>query len=37
MICRIEQGEPVTAPGVPPIYPDIKKLVMVDCIKSPQP
>ena len=30
---RIAQGEPVTAPGVPPIYPDAKKLVTADCIQ----
>ena len=29
---RIEQGIPVTAPGVPPNYPDAKKLVTEDCI-----
>ena len=30
---KIEQGEPVTAPGVPKIYPDPKKLVTEDCIR----
>lgn len=30
---KIERGEPVTAPGVPPFYPDAKKLVTEDCIK----
>jgi hypothetical protein len=30
---RIEQGLPVTAPGVPQNYPDPKKLVTEDCIK----
>ena len=30
---KIEKGEPVTAPGVPPNYPDAKKLVTADCIK----
>jgi hypothetical protein len=30
---NIEKGEPVTAPGVPPNYPDAKKLVTEDCIK----
>ena len=30
---RIEQGIPVTAPGVPPNYPDAKKLVTEDCIQ----
>ncbi|MBE0542188.1 MAG: hypothetical protein IH623_12445 [Verrucomicrobia bacterium] len=29
---KIEKGEPVTAPGVPPNYPDAKKLVTEDCI-----
>ena len=33
MTCRIKQGEPVTAPGVPKHYPDAKKLVTEDCIK----
>ena len=30
---KIEQGEPVTAPGVPKNYPDAKKLVTEDCIR----
>jgi len=30
---KIENGEPVTAPGVPKNYPDAKKLVTEDCIK----
>ena len=30
---KIEKGEPVTAPGVPPNYPDAKQLVTEDCIK----
>lgn len=30
---KIEKGLPVTAPGVPPIYPDAKKLVTEDCIR----
>jgi hypothetical protein len=30
---KIERGEPVTAPGVPPGYPDAKKLVTEDCIQ----
>ena len=30
---KIERGEPVTAPGVPPIYPDAKNLVTDDCIR----
>jgi hypothetical protein len=35
MTCRISQGSPVTAPGVPKNYPDAKKLVTEDCI-APQ-
>ena len=31
---KIEKGEPVTAPGVPKEYPDVKKLVTEDCIKQ---
>jgi hypothetical protein len=30
---RIDAGEPVTAPGVPPTYPDPARLVTDDCIK----
>ena len=30
---RLEQGEPVTAPGPPTNYPDSKKLVTEDCIR----
>ncbi|MBE0545444.1 MAG: hypothetical protein IH623_29250, partial [Verrucomicrobia bacterium] len=30
---RIENGSPVTAPGVPKHYPDPKKLVTEDCIR----
>lgn len=30
---KIENGSPVTAPGVPQNYPDAKKLVTEDCIK----
>ena len=30
---KIEKGSPVTAPGVPKLYPDPKKLVTEDCIK----
>jgi hypothetical protein len=30
---KMEQGNPVTAHGVPPNYPDPKKLVMADCIQ----
>ena len=32
---RIEHGEPVTAPGVPPGYPKPETLVTDDCIESP--
>ncbi len=31
---KIEQGEPVMPPGVPKNYPDAKKLLTEDCIKS---
>jgi hypothetical protein len=31
---KIENGETVTAPGVPKNYPDPKKLVTDDCIKQ---
>jgi len=30
---NIENGSPVTAPGVPKNYPDVQKLVTEDCIK----
>ena len=30
---KIEKGEPVTAPDVPKLYPDAKKLVTEDCIR----
>jgi len=30
---KIEQGSPVTAPGVPPGYPEPEQLVTEDCIK----
>jgi hypothetical protein len=30
---KIEQGEAVTAPGVPKHYPDARKLVTEDCIQ----
>lgn len=30
---RIEKGEPVVAPGIPPGYPDPKKLVTDDCVR----
>ena len=32
---RIEQGDPVTAPGPPTSYPDAKRLVTTDCIQPP--
>ncbi len=30
---KIEKDSPVTVPGVPKNYPDVKKLVTEDCIK----
>ena len=30
---KIERGEPVTAPGIPPDFPEPEKLVTEDCIK----
>jgi hypothetical protein len=30
---RIEHGEPVTAPGIPPDVPDPKSLITDDCIR----
>ncbi|MDQ3330748.1 MAG: hypothetical protein M3552_08845 [Planctomycetota bacterium] len=30
---RIERGEAVTAPGIPPSYPDPAKLITDDCIR----
>jgi len=36
MTSHIEEGEPVTAPGVPKHYPDPKKLVTGDCIRPPE-
>ena len=30
---RIDRGEPVTAPGVPPDYPEPEKLITDDCIR----
>lgn len=32
---RIERGEPVTAPGVPPTYPNVQSLITDDCIRPP--
>jgi len=34
---RIENGEPVTAPGVPPAYPDPAALITDDCIRPRRP
>jgi hypothetical protein len=31
---REEPGEPVTAPGIPPGYPDPARLVTDDCIRA---
>jgi hypothetical protein len=31
---RIDAGQPVTSPGVPPCYPDPKRLVTEDCIQA---
>jgi len=33
---KIERNEPVTAPGIPPGYPDAGKLVTEDCIQPPE-
>ena len=33
---RIEAGEPVTAPGIPPDYPDPTELVSDGCIQPPE-
>ena len=30
---RIERGEPVTAPGIPPNYPTPRDLITDDCIR----
>ena len=32
---RLERGEPVTAPGVPPSFPNPASLVTTDCIRPP--
>lgn len=32
---KIERGEPVTAPGLPPSYPNPQSLVTDDCIRPP--
>ncbi len=31
---RIDARQPVTAPGVPPAYPDPARLVTEDCVKA---
>jgi hypothetical protein len=33
---RIEAGEPVTAPGIPPDYPNPAELVSDGCITPPE-
>ena len=30
---KIERGDPVTAPGIPPGYPEPQKLVTEDCLR----
>jgi hypothetical protein len=30
---RPDKGEPVTAPGIPSTYPDLKSLITTDCIQ----
>ena len=32
---RLEAGEPVTAPGLPPGFPDPARLITPDCIQPP--
>jgi hypothetical protein len=32
---KIERGEPVTAPGLPPSYPNPQNLLTDDCIRPP--
>lgn len=32
---KIERGEPATAPGIPPGYPEPERLVTQDCIQPP--
>ena len=34
---NIENGSPITAPGVPKHYPDARKLVTEDCIQPAKP
>lgn len=31
---KIKRGQPVTAPGIPPGFPNASKLVTADCIQS---
>jgi hypothetical protein len=33
---RIDAGEPVTAPGIPPDFPTPKSLITPDCIRPPK-
>ena len=33
---RIETGQPVTSPGLPPTYPNPAKLITPDCIQPPE-
>jgi hypothetical protein len=30
---RIDAGQPVTAPGIPPGYPDPSRLITSDCVR----
>ena len=34
MAARIEAGEPVAAPGVPPSYPNPERLISDDCVRA---
>lgn len=36
LAAKIENGSPVTVPGVPPNYPDAKQSVTEDCIRPAQ-
>jgi hypothetical protein len=31
---RIDRGQAVTAPGIPPDYPDAERLVTHDCVRA---
>jgi hypothetical protein len=33
---RIDRNETVTAPGIPPDFPDVKALITNDCIQPPR-